>query len=190
MNTRIIVSSLAALLLFSTVAFGQMMGPGGGPGGPGHHGMWNNYQASPEQQKAYQEIFDKYQGDLSRLADKMWSKRAQLNGLLAQEKVDRKQVKQLADEVGALLSQCYALQVDMLVDMREKGLSYYGMGMMHGGMMGGGMMDMMMGNMMNMMMGGGQWHQGGQWYPGGDRQYPGGQPYGGQPYGGNRGMMQ
>lgn len=154
---------LSFLLLCSSVAFGQMMGSGGGYG---YHGMWNNYQTTPEQQKAYQEIIDKYQASFAQLADKMWSKRAQLNGLIAQDKVDRKQTTRLAKEVGELLSQCYGLQVEMLIDMRKKGLSYYGMGMMHGGMMGGGMMDMMGGGMMNMMMGGSQWrHGGGQQYP-------------------------
>lgn len=168
-----LISTFALLLLFSSTAFGQMMGSGRG------HGMWNNYQASPEQQKAYQDIIDKYQPDFSKLADTMWSKRAQLNGAVAQEKVDRTKVRALAKEVGDLLSQCYRLQVDMMLDMREKGVSYYGMGMMHGGMMGGGMMDMMMGGMMNMMMGG-------QWNRTQDRQYPGDA----MPYRRNRGMMQ
>lgn len=181
MKKHVIISSLAFLLFLSSIAYGQMMGTGGGYG---NRGMWNNYQATPEQQKAYQEIIDKHQADFAQLADKMWAKRAQLNGILAQEKVDRKQAKQLAKEIGELLSQCYGLQVEMLVDMREKGLSYYGMGMMHGGMMGGGMMDMMqggmMGGMMNMMMGGGQG------YRGGGQQYPGNT----QPYRGNQHMLQ
>lgn len=179
-NRSVVLLSLLFLLLYSSVAFGQMMGPGGGAG---YHGMWNNYQTTPEQQKAFQEITDKYQPSFTKFADTMWSKRAQLNGILAQEKIDRKQAKALAKEVGALLAQCYELQVEMLADMREMGLSYYGMGMMHGGMMGGGMMDMMgggmMGGMMNMMMGGGQYYQGGQRSPGN-----------GQPGYGNRGMMQ
>lgn len=173
MKKHVVISSFVFLLLFSSVAFGQMMRPGGGPG---YHGMWNNYQPTPEEQKAYQEITDKYQADFTKLADKMWAKRARLNAAIAQEKVDRKQVKTLAGEVGELLSQCYALQVEMMVDMREKGLSYYGMGMMHGGMMHGGMMDMMMGGMM----------MDGQWNRGGNRQYPDTN----QPYQRNRGMMQ
>jgi zinc resistance-associated protein len=160
----ILVVSVALTLTAGTLVFAQSgnMGPGGG--------MWNNYQTTPEQQKAFVAITEKYQPEFAKIADKMWAKRAQLNGILAQEKIDRKKVKSLAAEVGALLAQSYELQVEMLTDLREKGVSFYGMGMMHGGMMGGGMMDMMqggmMGGMMNMMMGGGQYQQGGQYGPG------------------------
>jgi len=180
----ILIVSVALILTAGTLAFaqsgnmmggqpGQIMGPGetrsgGGMGSGG--GMWKNYQATPEQQKTFQEITAKYQPGFAAMADKLWAKRTQLNGILAQEKIDRKQVKELSKEIGALLGQSYELQVEMLADMREKGLSYFGMGMMHGGMMGGGMMDMMqggmMGGMMNMMMGGGPYHQNGQSGPG------------------------
>ena len=144
---------LMCLLLLAPAAFGQMMGPGSGAGtgsgpgygagpgyggGPGHgSGMWNNYRATPEQQQAFQGIMEKYQAPCTELAEKIWAKRALLNGLLAQEKIDRKQVQTLAKEVGALMAQAYEMQVEMLADMREKGLSHYGMGMMGGGMMGG-----------------------------------------------------
>lgn len=153
------IACLAFVLLFAVTASAQMgMGPGGGMmgGGPGYgmmggpgYGGWNNYQLTPEQQKAYQDIAAKYQADFAKLSSEMWSKRAQLNAVLAQEKIDRAQAKALAAEIGKLSAQAYAMRVDMLVDMRESGISYYGLDMMHGGMMGGGMMD-------------GPWHRGGR----------------------------
>ncbi|BDQ33771.1 hypothetical protein JCM14722_13130 [Pseudodesulfovibrio portus] len=165
---------------------GSMPGPGSGMGyggmgsggGKGYGGMWRGYQATPGQQEAFRKITEKYQPQFIKLADKLWAKRAQLNGALAQEKIDRQQAKAFAKEAGDLLAQSYELQVEMLADMREQGLSYFGMGMMHGGMMGGGMMDMMhggmMGGMMNMMMGGGQRYYGdGQPGPGGYGNMPG-----------------
>lgn len=120
---------------------------------------WSNYNASPEQVKAYQMITEKYQPRFLELADQMWAKSAQLNGAIAQDKIDKALVKKLAKETGAIMAQTYELRVEMLVDMREQGLSYYGMGMMHGGMMGGGMMGggMMGGGMMGYGPYGGGW---------------------------------
>ncbi|SME92613.1 Spy/CpxP family protein refolding chaperone [Desulfovibrio gilichinskyi] len=159
-------SCMMFMLLFSSAAFGQMMGSGGGMGyggGMRSNSMWNNYQPTPEQEKTFQEITSKYQPSFAKLKDAMWAKRVQLNGILAQDKINRKQTTALAKEVGALIAQCYELQVEMQADMREKGISYYGMGMMHGGMM----------DMMDMMMDGGRYS-----------------PRGAQQGYGNRGMMQ
>lgn len=165
------LACLAFVLLFAAAASAQMgMGPGGGPGygpgggmmggGPGYgmmgggpgYGGWDNYRLTPEQQKAYQAIADKYQADFAKLASEMWAKRAQLNAVLAQEKIDRSQAKTLAGEIGELSARACAMRVDMLVDLRESGISYYGLDMMHGGMMHGGMMGY------GMM--GGPWHRG------------------------------
>ncbi|OIQ50697.1 Zinc resistance-associated protein precursor [Pseudodesulfovibrio hydrargyri] len=152
-NRNITMATLAIVLLFAVSAFAQMgMGPGGGMMGPGMMGggpgmmgggpgYGGNYQLTPEQQKAYQEIVGKYQAQFAKLSEQMWNKHAQLNAVLAQDKVDAAQARSLAKDIGGLAAQTFETRVNMLVDMREKGFSYYGLGMMHGGMMGGpGMM--------------------------------------------------
>jgi zinc resistance-associated protein len=144
-NAITTLASLALALLFAVSASAQMgMGPGGGMmgGGPGYgsgYGYGGNYQLSPEQQKAYQEIVGKYQARFAKLSEQMWTKHAQLNAVLAQDKIDAAQAKSLAKEIGALSAQSIETRVNMLIDMREQGFSYYGLGMMHGGPMGGGM---------------------------------------------------
>lgn len=161
----VLTACLAFLLLFSSVSFGQMMGPGGGMGNGGGYGgaMWNNnYQPTPEQQKACQLIMEKYQPEFTKMTDSLWAKKAQLNAILAQKKVDSKQARTIAKEVGELMAKSYEVKVQMIIEMREKGLSYFGMGMMSGCMMDGGM-----------MMGGGPRYQ-----------------HRGQMMNGNRGMMQ
>jgi zinc resistance-associated protein len=150
-NRNIAIASLALMLLFAVPAFAQMgMGPGSGMmgggmmgpgmmgGGPGY-GYGYGYQLTPEQQKAYQEIAGKYQAQFAKLSEQMWNKHAQLNAVLAQDKIDAAQARSLSKEIGALSAQVFETRVNMLIDMREKGFSYYGLGMM-GGHMGGGMM--------------------------------------------------
>jgi zinc resistance-associated protein len=139
---------------------GHMMTPGG-HGAPG--GAWGSYQATPEQEAAVREIMDKYQPSISATAERIWAARAELNGELARDKIDRNTVKALAKKIGDMLGQSYEMQVEMLMEMRARGLSYYGMGMMHGGLMGGGLMGggmmgggMMDGGMTGMMPGGWQ----------------------------------
>ena len=150
-NRSITLAFLAIAMLFSVPSFAQMgMGPGNGRmgggqgygmmgGGPGY-GYGGNYRLSPEQQKAYQEITAKYQAQFAKLSEQKWTKHAQLNAVLAQDKIDAAQARTLAKEIGALSAQAYEARVNMLIDMREQGFSYYGLGMMHGGMMGPGMM--------------------------------------------------
>lgn len=153
-NRNITLAVLAITLLFAVPALAQMgMGPGGGMmgggqgmmGGPGMmggqgYGYGGNYQLSPEQQKAYQEVTGKYRAQFAQLSEQMWNKHAQLNAVLAQDKIDAAQARTLAKEIGALSAKALETRVNMLIDMREKGFSYYGLGMMHGGMMGPGMM--------------------------------------------------
>ena len=170
-NEFIALSCLLLLLLCPSVASAQMMGSGMGHGmgpgmGPGMAyggwgsggGKWGGYGLSPEQEKAYAEIAQKYQGELGKISERMWAQRAQLNALLAQDKIDRKQAKALAGEIGALSTRACQLRVEMLIDLREKGFSFYGLGMMGHGMMGPGMMGP--GMMGGGMMGGGPWHHG------------------------------
>ncbi len=131
---------------------GHMMS--GGHGVPG--GAWGSYQATPEQEAAVKEIMDKYQPSITATAERIWAARAELNGELARDTIDRNTVKTLAKKIGGMLAQSYEMQVEMLMEMRAKGLSYYGMGMMHGGLMHGGMMGGgMMGDSMPGMMPGG-----------------------------------
>lgn len=135
--------SIIAAQAFAQMGSGHMMGGSGYGGG---------YGLTEEQVEASREIHAKYQDSFAELSEKIWSKRAQLSGELANEKVDRDRVEKLAGEVGDLMSKGYQMRVKMFMDMREKGLSYgacsgmMGGGMMHGGgMMGGGYHGGMMG---------------------------------------------
>jgi zinc resistance-associated protein len=141
MKRILLILTCLGMLAVGGLAMAQMGGGhmmSGGHGTPG--GAWGSYQATPEQEAAVREIMDKYQPSMTAVAERMWAARAELNGELAREKIDRNTVKALAKKIGDMLAQSYEMQVEMLMEMRVKGLSYYGMGMMHGGMMGGGMM--------------------------------------------------
>ena len=117
---------------------GTYQGQGSYQGMP--YGMgygWGYQQMTPEQQQAYQAIQKKYES-LDELMDKVWAKRSLLNAELAQANVDGKKVVALAEDLGKMMSELCVQNTKMIVEMREKGLPYYGMGWMHGGMMGYG----------------------------------------------------
>jgi zinc resistance-associated protein len=146
-NRNITLASLVIALLCAVPAFAQMgMGPGGGMmgggmmGGGSGYGYDDGYQLTAEQQKAYQEVVGKYRAQFAKLSEQVWNKHTQLNAVLSEDKVDADRARTLAKEIGELSAQRFETRVNMLIDLREKGLSYYGLGMMHGGMRHGGMM--------------------------------------------------
>ncbi len=137
-------------------------------------GMDMMSQMTAEEQKIVQDIVQKHHGQMVDLHKKIFAKQAELNAVMAQEKFDAAKARAMAKEIIALEADFMKSRLDMFIEMREKGVSYYGtcmigghmgpcmmggMGygmrrrgmMMDGGMMGPGMMmdeDMMDGGMM------------------------------------------
>ena len=128
----------------------------------GQRGMMSSdmmSQLSPEEQKVAQDIFQKHHGKLMDLHKKIFAKRAELNALMAQEKFDGQKARTMVKELASLESELTQNHLGVFIEMREKGVSYYGTcmiggqmgpcatgvgmgrGMMGQGMMGQGMMD-------------------------------------------------
>lgn len=123
-------------------------------GGSGYHmmniGMMS--QLTDEEQKTVMDLMQKYHGPMMELKKQLYAKRAILHALMAQEKFDGKKARSLCKEISALQTRLMDQHMEMFIEMREKGVSYYGTcmsgGRMGRGMMGPGMMmdDGMMGN--------------------------------------------
>lgn len=109
-------------------------------GGRGHMmGMDVMSQLSAEEQKTVQELVPTYQQTMMDLMKKIFAKRAELNAVMAQEKFDGTKARALGKELVNLHGQLMEQHLGMFIEMREKGVSYYGT-CMTGGMMGRGMM--------------------------------------------------
>ncbi len=120
--------------------------------GSGYHMMSSGMmsQLTDEEQKTVMELMQKYHGPMMELKKQLYAKRADLNAVMAQEKLDSKKARALAKEISALQSKFMDQHMEMFIEMREKGVSYYGT-CMSGGRMGRGMMGpgmMMDGSMM------------------------------------------
>jgi Spy/CpxP family protein refolding chaperone len=119
--------------------------------------MWADMMSdmTAEEQKIVQDIVTKHHATMVDLHKKIFAKRAELNAVMAQEKFDTAKARAMAKEIIDLESGLMKSRLDMFIEMREKGVSYYsacmmggrmgyGMGgrgmMMDGGMMGPGMM--------------------------------------------------
>jgi zinc resistance-associated protein len=155
------------ILVFSVSSQAGRMGPGGG-----YHMMGSGMmsQLTTEEQQTVNELMQKYHAPMMELKKQIFAKRAELNAVLAQDPFDAKKARALSKEIAALKSRFTEQHMEMFIEMRNKGVSYYGtcmsggrMGrgmMMDGGMMGPGrMMDydtmgpgMMDGDMMNQNM--------------------------------------
>jgi zinc resistance-associated protein len=114
-------------------------------------------QMTAEEQKIVQDIVQKHHGAMVDLHKKIFAKRAELNAVMAQEKFDAAKARTMAREIIALETDFMKNRLDMFIEMREKGVSYYGTCMIGGHtgpcMMGGGMGYGMSGR--GMMMDGG-----------------------------------
>lgn len=107
-------------------------------------------QLSPEEQKTVEELGQKYYGQMMDLRKQIFAKRAELNAVMAQEKFDAKKARILGKEIRLLQDSLHEKHLEMLIEMREKGVSYYGT-CMTGGKMGRHMMGRgMMGQPMMM----------------------------------------
>ncbi|ABA88954.1 hypothetical protein Pcar_1711 [Syntrophotalea carbinolica DSM 2380] len=122
-------------------------------GGSGYHMMGSGMmsQLTAEEQKTVNDLVQKYHGPMMELKKQLFAKRAELNAVMAQEKFDAKKARSLSKEISALQSKFMDQHAEMFIEMREKGVSYYGT-CMSGGRMGHGMMmnDGMMGRGMMM----------------------------------------
>lgn len=122
-------------------------------GGSGYHMMSSGMmsQLTDEEQKTVAEVIQKYHGPMMELKKQLFAKRADLNAAMAQEKFDIKKARILGKEISNLQDKLLEQHLEMIFEMREKGVSYYGTcmsgGRMGRGMMGPGMMmdDSMMG---------------------------------------------
>jgi zinc resistance-associated protein len=89
---------------------------------------WSSYgQLSPEQQRQLQEIYSDYAGRLYTLKAEIAAKRADLEARLAAPSVESEAIDRLVEELNALKGELFAERVDMIVEMRRKGLPYFGM---------------------------------------------------------------
>jgi Spy/CpxP family protein refolding chaperone len=113
-------------------------------------------ELSAEEQKVVQDLMQKHHGQMVDMHKKIFPKRAELNAAMAQEKFDSARARTLAKEVAAMESNLMQRKLGMLIEMRGKGVSYYGTcivgGRMGPCMMGGGTGAGMKGR--HMMMGG------------------------------------
>jgi zinc resistance-associated protein len=121
-------------------------------GGSGYHMMNSGMmsQLTDEEQKTVMDLMQKYHGPMMELKKQLYAKRADLNAVMAQEKFDGKKARALGKEISALQTRLMDQHMEMFIEMREKGVSYYGT-CMSGGKMGRGMMGpgmMMDGSMM------------------------------------------
>jgi zinc resistance-associated protein len=130
-----------------------------------------NYQLTEEQQQAMQQVQQEYGEKLQAMAQDLWSKQARLHAELAAKNLDRDKINDLVQEIGELRSRMFATRVDMLLALRDKGISYYGTCMMRGGGMGWG------GGMMGPGWGGQGYQRGGQDYQRGGQDYQRGRGY-------------
>jgi zinc resistance-associated protein len=110
-------------------------------GGGGYHMMSSDLmsQLTAEEQKTVTEVSKKYQGPMMELRKQLFAKHAELNAVMAQEKFDPKKARALSKEILTLRNKMMEQHMEMNIEMREKGVSYYST-CMTGGKMGRGMM--------------------------------------------------
>ena len=119
-----LVTIIGVLLLAAVVAYpvfahgpgwgrgGHMWGNGGGPGSSWHDGR--GFRGLTEgQQTKLDELDQKFFNETGDLRGKIWSKRAELDGLLNAQNPDENKIKALQKEISTLQAQ-----------MSEKRLSY------------------------------------------------------------------
>ncbi len=142
------IRMVVMMALFLSAPCGLMAQGMMGYGGPGMGGYGGQYYEVPESQRGqYESIYNKYKDKLQDIHERMWTKRAEYQALLAAPSVDEKKLEQTASELSKLMTQNHALMTQMRTEMRKAGLSYgasmYGPGMMRWGEgygMGPGMM--------------------------------------------------
>ncbi|WP_022661310.1 Spy/CpxP family protein refolding chaperone [Paucidesulfovibrio longus] len=149
-KTTIASLTVIAVLALSAMAFagqgwhhGYGMMNGYGPG----YGMMNGYgpgaQIAPEQQEAFQKIFDKHQEKMEKLRNEMWSKNLELNALTESGKADKSDIRSLVAEISKVREKMQVERESFYNDLDAAGIQPqsgpgYGMGNGRGyGMMNG-----------------------------------------------------
>jgi zinc resistance-associated protein len=109
-------------------------------GGQGYHKMGSGMmsQLTEQEQKTAMEVMQKHHGPMMELKKQLFSKRAELNAVMAQEKFDAKKARSFGKEIAVIQNKMMDQHMEMVIEMREKGVSYYGTCTM-GGPMGSGM---------------------------------------------------
>jgi Spy/CpxP family protein refolding chaperone len=104
---------------------------------------------TPDQQQTLQRITNAHLASFTKLNQRLWAKKVQLQAALTEDRIDEARVKTLANEINKLRADLLNEQVAMQVELSRAGLAYHtlrGRGMMgHGMMMGstGGSCPMM-----------------------------------------------
>jgi len=155
------MAKIAVLLVFGMLLI-PLTGQARGMRGGGYHMMDSGMmsQLTDAEQKIAKEVMQKHYGPMMELKKQLFAKRAEFHALMATEKFDAQKARTLGKEISALHAKMMEQHMEMAIEMREKGVSYYGTCisgghmdrgmMMDGGMMGPGMM--MEGDMMNQNM--------------------------------------
>jgi len=106
--------------------------------GHGYHMMGQGMmsQLTEQEQKIAMEVMQKYHSPMMELRKQIFSKRAELNAAMAQETFDAKKARALGKEISEIETKMMNQHMEMFIEMREKGVSYYGSCMSGGMMMG------------------------------------------------------
>lgn len=102
-KTTIATLTVVAVLAFSAIAFaGRGWHHGYGSG----NGMMNGYgpgiQVAPEQQEAFDKIFEKHQDKMEGLRNEMWAKNLELNALTESGKAEKSDIRSLVGDLTKL----------------------------------------------------------------------------------------
>ncbi|MGE4291272.1 MAG: Spy/CpxP family protein refolding chaperone [Desulfovibrio sp.] len=150
-KTTIVSLTVVAVLAFSAMAFagrGWHHGYGMG-GGYGMMGYGPGMQVAPEQQEAFDKIFDKHQDKMEKLRNEMWAKNLELNALVESGKAEKSDIRSLVGEITKLREKMQAERESFFSELEAAGIEPQfgnamgpgrGYGMMNGGqgMMGNG----------------------------------------------------
>jgi len=106
-KTAIISLSLVAVLALSATAFarhGYHGGMGYGDGMGYGHGMGYGpgFQVAPEQQEAFDKIFDQHRETMRSLGNQLWAKRTELDALSVSGQADKNDIRGLVQEIAQL----------------------------------------------------------------------------------------
>lgn len=83
-------------------------------------------QLSAQEQKTIEELRQKYHGPMMDLRKQISAKRTELNAAMAQEAFDPKKARALGRDINKLQGEMRERHLEMLIEMREKGVSYDG----------------------------------------------------------------
>lgn len=103
-KTTIASLTIIAVLAFSAMAFaGRGWHHGNGMGGG--YGMMGNgpgMQVAPEQQEAFDKLFDKHSTKMEQLRNDMWAKNLELNALVESGKAEKSDIRSLVGDITKL----------------------------------------------------------------------------------------